>query len=425
MRKRFLALLCIIAVLVCTLGACSAVFADTALNPEAAPTATPQAAEQTTPTPIPIPSVTPMPTSGPDPSPPPTTQANIVAVGDLMCLSAQLSAARTGGQYVFDQCFEQIKPIISGADLAMGNLETLVAEDYPYTAKRRYEERTITPDEGPPYTTLVRVGGNPKLNAPESYLSAVVGSGFDVLATANNHAYDRAEHGIIQTMQKLEEYNVIHTGSYALPEDKQPLVVTVNAIDIGIVSYTDISNKKPGSAQAFMLDKYDEDLLAADIAATKQAGADFIVVYIHWGNENTHKVSSRQKQMAQFIADAGADLILGSHSHCTQPFDAVQTERGLVPVIYSMGNLISSMGRTINKDSVIVNFVLEKNFLTGETALVSLTYTPTLLQGTDAGTFIILPADLASIETSKYASSLEKSRNRTIDVLGETIATPN
>jgi len=90
-----------------------------------------------------------------------------------------------------------------------------------------------------------------------------------------------------------------------------------------------------------------------------------------------------------------------------------------------MGNFVGSMGRTINKDSVIVNFVLEKNFATNVTTLIELTYTPTLCTTTDTGRFIILPADPVSIAQSKYASYLEKSRARTIAVLGETIAIPN
>ncbi len=376
------------------------------------------------PSPLPTPTITPAPTPTPTPTLPPPSKANILAVGDLLCLGAQLSDAHVGKEYIFDQCFAQIKPIISSADLALGNLETLIAQDYPYTATKKYEEITVTPTEGPPYTTMVSVGGSPILNAPESYLRAVMDSGFDVFATANNHAFDRGANGVLQTMQKLNEYGAKHTGSYTLPDDKKPLIVTVNGINIGVVSFTDISNKKPSGDSAFMLDRYNEEQLAASIAAAKSAGADFIAVYIHWGNENTHKVTSRQKKMAQFIADSGADIILGSHAHCTQPFASIETERGPVPVIYSMGNFIGSMGRTINKDSVIVSFVLEKDNATGETKLLELTYIPTLCANTADGNYVVLPADLNSIATSKYANSLTKSRNRTIAVLGTEVALP-
>ena len=390
-----------------------------AVQPDAVRTSEPSPSPTATPV-----IITPKPVPTEDPTPPPVTTLTIAAVGDIMCLYGQLTNAKQGGGYVFDQCFEQIAPIISGADLAVGNLESLVAESFPYTTANKYTEKTITPSDGSdPYTTTVRAG-MPRLNAPESFLKAVVGCGFDAFATANNHAFDRKAQGIEETLAKLDEYGMYHTGSYALPEDNVPLVINRNGIRVGIVSYTDISNQKPASSEAFMLNRYNEEALTADIEAARQAGAEFVMVYIHWGNENTHKVSSRQKRMAQFIADAGADIILGSHSHCTQTFGSIETQRGFVPVIYSMGNFISSMGRTINTDSVVVSIILEKDYTQGTVVLKELGYIPTLCRTTDAGSFIILPTTSEYIKTSEYASSLEKSRQRTIDVLGENVAVP-
>ena len=86
-------------------------------------------------TPAPTPTPTPEPTAEPTPTPAPEpTRVTIMAVGDLLCLSAQLSAAKSGGEYNFDYCFEPVKDTISSADLAIGNLETLLADGYPYTA---------------------------------------------------------------------------------------------------------------------------------------------------------------------------------------------------------------------------------------------------------------------------------------------------
>lgn len=378
-----------------------------------------------TPKPTPVKAHIPEPT--PDPTPPSKTKVTVAAVGDLMCLAGQLSAAKHGGEYDFYPVFEQIKPIITDADIAMGNLETLVAESFPLTKPNQYAEKTITPSDGSaPYTTRVRTSGSPKLNAPESYLNAVIDCGFDVLVTANNHSFDRKHKGIVETMNQLEKYGVLHTGSYAAPEDKVPLIVNKKGINIGVISYTDISNQKPNkTTEAYMLDRYEEEPIAADIAAIREAGAEFVVVYIHWGDENTHKTTRRQRKIAQFIADNGADIILGSHSHCTQPFALMETQRGAnVPVIYSMGNLVSSMGRTMNKDSVILQFILQKDYNRGVTQLVDLSYIPTLCRATDAGNFIVLPTHYEYIAESPYASSLLKSRNRTIKVLEDTVATP-
>jgi hypothetical protein len=351
---------------------------------------------------------TPLPEPTPEPTPVPTvklepTVVTVLAAGDLMCLSAQLNTARKRGVYEFDYCFEQIKEKVSAADLAIANFETLVAEGYPYTGP--------SPENG-----------NPRLNAPESYLSAVVKSGFDALINANNHIFDRKTDGADKTIKKIDEYGVYHTGAYATGEERLPLVIDVKGVKVGILAYTDHLNG--GGRGNGMINMYNEELVASDLAEIKEAGADYTIVYLHWGRENTHKVTKAQKTSAEFVATKGADIIIGSHPHCTQGSEFIETSRGPVPVFYSLGNLISSMGRTINKDSFLVNMTLEKDAVTGEVELKELTYTPTLCTGTEAGNFVILPADLASISLSSKASALEASRNRTIKVVGDAVAKP-
>jgi len=319
-----------------------------------------------------------------------------------MCLNSQLSAARKNGTYQFDYSFSNIKDKITGADLATGNLETLVAAGYPFSGRSS--------------------AGNPKLNAPESYLSAVKGCGFDVLVDANNHIYDRKASGIDKTIQKVEQYGFSHTGAYATGQDKKPLILNVKGINIAVLAYTNFLNDHPHNVS--MVNIYSEKQVTDDIAAAKKAGADYIMVYIHWGKENTHKVSKSQRKEAEFIANAGADIILGSHPHCTQGTQAIQTAHGIVPVFYSMGNFVSSMCGRYNKDAVMVDLILEKDPGSGKTSLAQLTYIPTYCTSTSAGRFVILPADLASIAQSGGSAALKASRNRTIKVLSDTVAKP-
>jgi len=397
---------------------------------------------------------------------PEPTRATIMVVGDLLCLGAQISAAKKGSSYEFDYCFDEIRDTISSADLAIGNLETLVADGYPYTstsskkssatpapsdsgAPEPPEEPAASPPSDGEATTPSSAGlakrisppvaaapaletetpaaspsssGNPRINAPESFLTAVLGAGFDVLTNANNHIYDYGADGLIKTMNKLDEYGVPHTGAYAEPEDKKPLIVDVKGIKLSVLAYTNVLNNKPNSRNAYMVDRYKEELVADDIQAAREAGADYIIVCVHWGNEHTHKPTSGQRKMAAFIANAGADIILGAHPHCTQPFESIETERGAVPVLYSLGNFISSMGQTIHKDGVIVSMVLEKAADTGETKLADLSYVPTLCAESDKGRFVVYPADAASLKGSPIESRLAASRKRTIDVLTENVA---
>ncbi len=348
-----------------------------------------------------LPEPSPSPTPIPEPEP---AQVSILAVGDLMCLSAQLSAARKNKEYAFDYCFSEIKYKVSSADLAIANLETLVADGYKYTGP--------SPEKG-----------NNKMNAPESFLSAVANCGFDVLINSNNHIYDRKIDGLTKTLKKIDEYRLYHTGAYVPEEYKDPLIINIKGVDIAILAYTDFVNSHPRDISD-IVDIYNEDKVASDISYVKDSGADFIIVYMHWGKENTHRVRSSQKKEAAFLANAGADIILSSHPHCTQGSEFIETEHGKVPVIYSLGNLISSMGRTINKDSVMVKILLEKDYAKNTTTLSKLTYIPTLCSNTEAGRFVILPADLESIEKSEKPASLEKARKRTIKILSDDIFIP-
>lgn len=391
-------------------------------------------------TPEPSPSPTPAKTTAPEPTPTPEPEpakASITVAGDLLCLSAQLSSARSGGEYNFDQCFSMIKDTISAADLAVGNLETLVAEGYSFTQPNKSDDESDASDSAAGSASPVDPSAgtdpaampsptkrpNPRINAPESFLSALSGCGFDVLTTANNHVYDYKADGLTKTLQKLDEYDFAHTGAYAKEADKAPLVIDVNGINVAICAYTDIINRRPSGDNTFMIDRFDEDLVTADIAAAREAGADYVIVCVHWGTEHTHKPNRTQRKIAAFIAEAGADIILGSHPHCTQPFEEIETDRGSVPVLYSLGNFISSMSQTKHKDGVLVNLSLQKDLVSGETALTSLTYTPTFCaSSSDLGRFVVFPADSLSITQSDMASVLSDSRERTIDVLTENVA---
>lgn len=396
------------------------------------------------PSPVPTPAPEPIQTTPPEPSPTPTpqpVQANIVIAGDLLCLSAQIADADCGSGYDFTGSFDVIKDKIVAADLAVGNLETLVAEGHPLTKPNPTDESMgdgstaeapadaapVNPAPADPAADPAAAPSptkrpSPRINAPEEYLKALKASGFDVLTTANNHMFDYQEDGITKTLTKLDEYGFAHTGAYAQEADKAPLIADVNGIHVAVLAYTNIINHSPGRSRAYMIDRYDEKRVTTDIAAAKAAGADYIIVCVHWGTEHTHQPNKSQRKIAEQIASAGADIILGSHPHCTQPFDVIETERGDVPVLYSLGNFVSSMSKMMHKDGVLVNLVLEKDPATGVTSRMSLTYTPTLCASTSASNYTIFPADAASVSQSDKAKALTDSRERTIGVLTEDVA---
>ena len=79
----------------------------------------------------------------------------------------------------------------------------------------------------------------------------------------------------------------------------------------------------------------DRGRVAAAIAEAR-ANASFVLVFVHWGDENTDRVNERQRELARWLIDHGVDAVVGSHPHCVQPFDSYHGR----PIIYSLGNLV-------------------------------------------------------------------------------------
>ncbi len=361
-----------------------------------------------TPTPANIRVATAEPTATPTPQ---TQRAVIVAVGDLMCTSGQIIAGKTGGGYDFHGSFEQTKESLVSADLAVGNLETLVADDLPFST-------TASPDKEDDRIKYL-------MNAPTEFLIALRDAGFDVLTLANNHIFDYRAEGITQTLENMDALSLLHTGAYATESERQILITEVNGIHIALLAYTRVLNVSTGGRYGFMVDAIKYDAIEADIEAARAAGADFVIVFPHWGTEDSQQASKDQRRVAEKIAAAGADLILGSHPHCIQPVEVIETDHGTVPVFYSMGNFITNMGRNTNRDGVIVSVVLEKLTETGETVITSLSYTPTVCLSTNEEKYVIYPADAASITGSPVEVELTGSRERTLRILKEEIANIN
>lgn len=337
----------------------AATFSDA--TPVSTPTLTPSPTPAPTPTPVPTPTPEPSPTPVPTPTPSPIT---VCLGGDLMCLGGQQRSAQTpDGGFDFTNSFSIIKEHLKNCDFAIANLETMISESYPITKDCTYGKT-----------------GSPHCNGPEEYLAAVKDAGFTALCGSNNHTVDCGKEGINETIQKLEQYGLLYTGMYQSTspsetnaddrsehtvKDSIPryLILEKNGIKLGLVAFTELINlrdqfKKDDLEQ--VVNCYSKEFAKELISEAKEAGADYIIAYNHWGSENTHEVRSSQKTHAKELAEAGADLIIGTHSHCLQGTELIITSDGReVPCYYSLGNLVSSMQRQINNDTALVTITLQ------------------------------------------------------------------
>lgn len=368
------------------------------------PTKTPKPTEK--PTDTPNPTKTPKPTEKPAETPGPSQSHTgsapdpgvidpndpvLMFAGDLMCLSGQqyaaMSSAGSSSHFDFSPSFEYVAPILSRADLAFANLESTLSPNFPYAY-----QQTMT-------------DGMPNCNGPAEYLAAVKAAGFDALALANNHCCDAGLQGILDTISAADEYGFIHTGVFASPEEPRFVIVNIRGIKTALLSYAEFYNGKEGCVTSvgrpYMINTYSESTVRRDIEQARSAGAEFVIVYEHWGREHTHVPTDIQRRHAVKLANAGADLICGSHSHTVQPSVWVEADDGRrVLCLYSMGNFVSSMSQDASKDTFITELHIHKDG-DGNVTIANEIYHPCRVLRTYGGkAFVVMPTSQEGVSAS-------------------------
>ena len=334
------------------------------------------AAEPTTPVETPLPTVTAVPT----PRPGGLRSARMRVIGDVMVCESQLKAYKASG-YDFHPEFDYIKDALSNADYTMANMEGTVG---------KYNKS--------PYS------GYPQFNCPETILTALKDSGVDFLTLANNHMLDRFFDGLKNTVTWVEKAGFDFVGAYRTKKERQtPKVYEVNGIKIGFVAYTHSTNSierlakglDPGATEYGVpyIQKAD---IAGDIKRLREAGAEVVIAFPHWGEEYVREPGSSQMKYAKKLAAAGADIILGSHSHMVQPMlsrtftDADGRTRECF-VIFSLGNFLSDHVLQYTDCGVILEFTISENS-DGTFSCGDIGYIPTYCWQPTEGDVRVLPS---------------------------------
>ena len=332
--------------------------------------------EATTPVETPLPTVTAVPT----PRPGGLRSARMRVVGDVMVCESQLKAYKSTG-YDFHPEFDYIKDALSNADYTMANMEGTVG---------KYNKS--------PYS------GYPQFNCPETILTALKDSGVDFLTLANNHMLDRFFDGLKNTATNVENAGFDFVGAYRTKKERQtPKVYEVNGIKIGFVAYTHSTNSierlakglDPGATEYGVpyIQKAD---IAGDIQKLREAGAEVVIAFPHWGEEYVREPGSSQMKYAKKLAAAGADIILGSHSHMVQPMmsrtftDADGRSRDCF-VIFSLGNFLSDHVLQYTDCGIILEFTISENS-DGTFSCGDVGYIPTYCWQPTEGDVRILPS---------------------------------
>ena len=266
--------------------------------------------------------------------------ATILVMGDVMMHRDQISnAARPDGTYDFSTYLANIKPMIEKADLSIANMEFTLA--------------------GSPYT------GYPCFSAPDGYEDYVASCGVDVFLTANNHILDKGKNGLERTLSRYSDMEssgiVRHTGVSASEEDDRmrfPLMVAVKGVRVALVNFTYGTNIK-GDSDFPKVHLTDKKEIEAAVRRARRAGADFVIALPHWGTEYVLNHSSSQEALADWLAGIGCDAVIGAHPHVVQDCGLVSafSDGSLkkVPVVYSLGNIVSNMSATNTQVGMIAS----------------------------------------------------------------------
>ncbi|HEY3501601.1 MAG TPA: CapA family protein [Actinocatenispora sp.] len=225
------------------------------------------------------------------------------------------AAGRTGMD--FGPVFAGVRPVVSGADLAICHLETPLA----------------APGAQPV--------GWPRFAAPPQVATAVRDTGFDDCSTASNHSYDQGSAGVRGTLSTLDKVGLTHSGTArSAAEAARPDLIDVHGARVADIAYTFGLNSGLSlpAGQPWLVNITDTHRILAAAHAARRAGAQIVVLSLHWGTEYRQAPTDLQVAQAKtLLASPDVDLILGCHAHVVQPFEKI----GGKWVVYGMGNEIA------------------------------------------------------------------------------------
>ena len=288
-----------------------------------------------------------------------SSRVSFLAVGDNIIhenvfLDAR-SRAKSGEKYNFIDMYADVADFIASADLAFVNQETPLGGDE------------------------LGIYGYPTFNGPQAAGEALVELGFDLVNIATNHMLDMKAKGLQGSIDFWNSQPVTLLGGYYDREDYENIrVVEKNGIKIAFLSYTYGLNGMtlPASSKLYtpLIDKNE---IVTMIGKAKQI-SDVVIVVMHWGVDGALNVSADQKAQAEYISAAGADVILGMHSHTIQPIEwKTRPDGGRTLVIYSLGNFISTQYDSVNLVGGAITFDIVKD-KSGEVTIENPILNPTV-----------------------------------------------
>ena len=296
-------------------------------------------------------------TASPTPVPEKTT-ITIAAAGAVYAPKAIRQTVEEGGEADFTPVFAALGDVLAPADLAIATLETTTAG-----SERGY--------------------GN--YNTPAQILDALRACGVDLLSLATERALDKDYDGLTITMQEIASRGLSYAGVSPDGEESGATIMRIGGVQVAVLAYTyglsDEGREKTGNDSRGVLSAMDAESMRSDIARARSEGANVVIVLPHWGTKNIADVPVNVKRLAAELAQAGADIILGTHPNVPQSTERIRTTRadGLeydTVVCYSLGSLLTDARTPENTAGMIAHVSVTYDPVTRRTTLGEMYCTP-------------------------------------------------
>ena len=350
----------------------------------------------------------PMSPSGPTSpsSPDPPRRVSIAMNGDILLheglwATARIDAARTGRGgpegMDFRPLLADLRPVMAGADLAICHLETPLAP------------------RGGPYA------GYPLFAAPPAILPALRWAGYDACTTASNHSLDQGVDGLRRTLRYLDAAGIASAGTAATRRDSRtPVLLQAGGATVGLISATYGTNGLPlPPDQPWSVPLIDVERIQRQAAHARNAGADVVLVALHWGLEYLHDPTDEQVAIARELTrNPDIDFVYGHHAHVVQPYDKVNGTW----VAYGLGNAVAQQSTSVegvyDGNTCRVTFEEQPD---GTFEVVRLEYLPTRItpfDGTSPMRWLNVRDDLRDPRYADRRAELQATNARVTAVIG-------
>lgn len=262
----------------------------------------------------------------------------VVATGDVLPHEPVTRQAALDGHGVLDYraILAPIKPVISGADLAICHLEP-----------------PLGPAHGP-------FSGYPTFSVPPQIVPALADTGFDTCSTASNHSLDQGAAGIARTLDDLDAAGIKHTGTARSPQEAaRPNILDVHGIKVAQLSFAfGFNGRRLPAGESWLANQISVPRILAAAHRARRLGAQVVIVSLHWGTEYKHPATAQQISLAQqLLASKDIDLLIGHHVHVVQPFARATNGKW---VAYGLGNLVAAQHGEDQNEGLIARFTFAK-----------------------------------------------------------------